>query len=324
MSSSNFSVASCFWEATHQLVCLAYLAGSSFCHSHACHQFLVKFLLLVPSIYLFLLRSITLHIQSDQSYSSLQRGHFLLGDVRSALLSLDIPHILYECYHLSEVSLITDVSQHSPLALHLSLHQWDAVSRQLPQCNPSISWPRLSGKYRPQSCQCSPVPGLRHHGQCANGSGPESLQVKENLTWKIALLVLSVFSVLYFFCVLQWLSPLPVHPPTNFLVKLSPFALLCSLATNDYLSCCFFNLSPCPAKSYFLQNGKSSFLSTELRLIITITWEYYRLNKLQIASCQWSNLLAKFTLKTELLQALKFVLKIAVLLKQKHDMRAVT
>lgn len=217
--------------------------------------------------------------------------------------------MLYECYHLGEVSLIRDMSQHSPLVRRLSLYRWDAVSCELPHCNPSISWPPLSGKYRPQSCKCSPVPGLRHHGQCANGSGSESLQVKESLTWKIALLVLSVFSVLYFFCLPQSPSPLPVHPPSNFLVKLSPFAFLCSLATNDYLGCWFFDLSSCPAKPYFLQNGESSFLSTELRLIITITWEYYRLSKLQIASCQWSNLLAKFTLKIEPLQALKFVLK---------------
>lgn len=186
--------------------------GGSFRHSYTCHQFLVKYLLLVAaSTYLFLLGSITHYLQNDQPYPSLRRGHFLLGDVQSALLSLDIPHVLYECYHLGEVSLITDMSQHSPLVLRLSLYLWDAVSCELPQCNPSFSWPPLSEKYRPQSCKCIPVPGLRHHGQCADGSGSESLQVKASLTWKIALLVLSVFSVLYFFCLLQSPSLLPVH-----------------------------------------------------------------------------------------------------------------
>lgn len=263
------------------------------------NSWLIFCLLLVASTYLFLLGSIEVYMQSDQPYSSLQRGCFLLGDVHSALLSLDIPHVLYECYRLGEVSLMTDVSQHSPLVLHFSLYQWDAVSWQLHQCNPSFYRPHFSGKYRPQSCKCSPAPGSRHHGQCANGSGPEILQVKENLTWKIALLVLSVFSVLYFFCMLQSPSPFPVHPPSNFLVKLPPLALLCSVATNDYVGCCFFDLSSCPPKPCFLQNGESSFLSTELRLIVTITREYYRLNKLQIVCCQWSNLLAKFTSKIE-------------------------
>lgn len=42
--SSNFSVASFFWEATHQLVCLPYLTGGSFHHSYTRHQFVVKYL----------------------------------------------------------------------------------------------------------------------------------------------------------------------------------------------------------------------------------------------------------------------------------------
>lgn len=42
----NHRVASCFWEATHQLVCLACLVGGGrggACHSQACHHFLVQF-----------------------------------------------------------------------------------------------------------------------------------------------------------------------------------------------------------------------------------------------------------------------------------------
>lgn len=123
------------------------------------------------------------------------------------------PHILWTIpsqWGLSDYRCISA----QPLVLNLSLYQWDAVSRQLLQCNPSLSWPHLSEKCRPQSCKWRPVPGLRHHGQYANGSGPESLQVEENLTWKIALLVLSVFSVLIFFCILQSPSPLPLHLPS--------------------------------------------------------------------------------------------------------------
>lgn len=238
-------------------------------------------LLLVLSTYLFLLGSITLYQQSDHVFS-LQRAHLCLGDVHSVFGCLPTHCIIVT---LSEVSLITAVSQHSPLPLHPSLCRWDTCSLylQLPQCNPSAFWPCFSGKDRPQSCKCSPVPGSRHHNQCANRSGPESLQVKENLTWKIALLLVCVFSVLYFFCNLQSLSPHPVPLPSNFLLKLSPFGLLCSLATNDYFGCWGYDLPSCPAKPYFLQNWESSFLSTELRFIIMITGEYYRPNKLQIA-----------------------------------------
>lgn len=191
-----------------------------------------------------------------------------------------------------------------PLVLNLSLYQWDAVSCQFLQCNPSFSWPHLSEKCRPQSCKCSPVPGLRHHGQYANGSGPESLQVKENLTWKIALLVLSVFSVLIFFSVCCNPHLLFLYTYLQFPNETIP--ICSSLFTRHkwlYIGCWVFNLSSSPAKPYFLwsRDSLSSALNSLIRGSI---WEYYRLNKLQIASCQWSNILAKFTVKIELPQAL--------------------
>lgn len=80
-------------------------------------------LLPVISTYLFLLGTIT-HQQRDYVLS-LQRGHLHLGDVHSSILSLDAsPHTVWML--LSEFSLITAVSQHSPLFLHHSLCQWDA------------------------------------------------------------------------------------------------------------------------------------------------------------------------------------------------------
>lgn len=81
-------------------------------------------LLLVPYTYLFLLGSIALYQQSDHVFFP-EEGRFTPG--RYAFISSVFGCLPTYCRNitLSEISLITAVSQHSPLVLHHSLCQWD-------------------------------------------------------------------------------------------------------------------------------------------------------------------------------------------------------
>lgn len=106
-------------------VCLAHVARGCFCQFHPCHQFLVNFLSVTGSLHVSVL---------TREYSTLpakwpcffpEEGQFTPG--RYTFISSVFGCLPTYCRNItfSEISLITAVSQHSPLVLHHSLCQWD-------------------------------------------------------------------------------------------------------------------------------------------------------------------------------------------------------
>lgn len=116
MCSSNFSVVLCFWEATHEL-CLSYVASAFVTFMLVTDSWLNFCLLLVLSVYLFLLGYNTLPAKWPCLFST--EEPFMPG--RCALVSSVFGCIPKHCRNVT----VSEVSDYSCVSAHPSLCQWD-------------------------------------------------------------------------------------------------------------------------------------------------------------------------------------------------------